>query len=227
MISVNTPPVQVAGRSIVDPTAELVAYGQRHHSTIDRYDLSGAGEPDSLTLVEVARTRVIASRISHAEAAWFVEHARSAPWRDVPLDADLASADPADTDGLYDAASRLYEHFRATAPSGISTAKLHKVLHLKRPALFPILDSHLLAVYRDMATVAAGHYVERRARRMYWAAVREDLLRDENQRALAIARATLSAWSTSDASGDARVRAMASLTDLRLLDAVAWRSFAG
>ena len=39
---------------------------------------------------------------------------------------------------------------------GVSHAKASKLLHLKRPALFPILDSKLMALYRRPAAEAAN-----------------------------------------------------------------------
>lgn len=203
---------------IVDPFTELSEYGRRHHGTVTRYDLGGAGDSLALTTEEVARTRIIASRISNSQCEWFVERAVTAPWGDVPVDASLVDADPGDHYGLYDAAVALHGHFSAAAPAGVAVAKIHKVLHLKRPGLFPILDSHLLATYATAATRAALRYPGLVARRLYWAAIREDLLDEHNVAALADVRARLAADS------DPKLAAMARLTDLRLLDAVAWRS---
>ncbi|WP_425272304.1 hypothetical protein [Mycolicibacterium aubagnense] len=56
-------------------------------------------------------------------------------------------------------------------------AKVSKVLHLKRPAQFPILDSRLVRTYRDAATHEAKAYANRGYRKMYWAAIRHDLLK--------------------------------------------------
>ncbi len=203
---------------IADVFAELSEYGRRHHATIARYDLGGVGDPRTLTGQGVARTRIIASRISNSQSAWFVERARTAPWGDVPTGASLVNADPDERDGLYDAAVALHEHFRTVAPAGVAVAKLHKVLHLKRPGLFPILDSRLLATYATAASLAASQHPTCGARRLCWASIREDLTDKQNADALADARARLAA------DGDPKVAAMARLTDLRLLDAVAWRS---
>ncbi len=189
--------------------------------------MAGIGEPDVLALDEVARSWVIGGRVSKIQATWFVERGRSAPWEDVPAESDLADADPRSLDGLYEAASRLYGHFRSDAPRGVSTAKLHKVLHVKRPALFPILDSHLLAVYREPATSAALANPKLAARRLYWVAIQQDLRREDNRRALAQVREHLAHYDGADAIEEGHVRVMATLSDLRLLDAVAWRSFGG
>jgi hypothetical protein len=53
----------------------------------------------------------------------------------------LADADPDATGGDFDHAADLYWYF--TSPDrirGVGVAKLHKVLHVKRPGLYPILD---------------------------------------------------------------------------------------
>lgn len=208
----------VAGKTIADPFAELAEYGRRYHGTVARYDLGGSGSPAALTPDEVTCTRTIASRISNVERAWFVQLGESAPWGQVPAEAALVNADPADDDGLYSAAIELYEHFRSVAPRGVAGAKIHKVLHLKRPGLIPILDSRLQAAYVSAAARAARRYPKLGARRLYWAAIREDLVDERNASALADVRARLAA------DEDAKVQAMSRVTDLRLLDAVAWRA---
>ncbi|MEV8026829.1 DUF6308 family protein [Cellulosimicrobium funkei] len=208
----------VAGKTISDPFSELSEYARRYDGTVSKYDLRGSGDPDVLTPEEVARTRIIASRISNTESAWFVERGGSAPWGGVPADARLADADPADNDGLYAAATALYEHFRLAAPRRVAVAKIHKVLHLKRPGLIPILDSHLLTSYATGAALAARRHTKIGARRLYWAAIREDLIDERNASALVDVRAKLAA------DGDIKVQGMSRLTDLRLLDAVAWRA---
>ncbi|ANC31957.1 hypothetical protein I598_2420 [Isoptericola dokdonensis DS-3] len=208
----------VAGKTIADPFKQLTEYAHRYSGTLTKYDLGGSGDANVLTADEVTRTRIIASRISATESAWFVERGRSAPWSQVAADASLASADPAEPDGLYAAAIALYDHFREAAPKGVATAKIHKVLHLKRPALIPILDSRLLAAYGPAAAEAARRHPDLGARRLNWVAIREDLIDESNARALTEVRARLAA------DEDATVRVMARLTDLRLLDAVAWRA---
>ncbi|MFE5290842.1 DUF6308 family protein [Isoptericola sp. NPDC056618] len=208
----------VAGKTIADPFTQLSEYARRYGGTLTKYDLGGSSDADVLTADEVTRTRTIASRISAAESAWFVERGRSAPWSEVPADANLGDADPAEPDGLYAAAIALYEHFRAAAPKGVATAKIHKVLHLKRPALIPILDSRLAAAYAAGAVRAAHHHEYLGARRLNWAAIREDLIDDGNAQVLVEMRARLAADEHTN------VQMMAQLTDLRLLDAVAWRA---
>lgn len=210
--------MKIAGRVIDAPFAKLAEYGLQHHGTVARYDLLGAGDPLMLSAEEVARTRVIKSRISRAQSDWFVSRSMSAPWEGVPFDARLADADPNLDGGLYAAADALYEHFRSIAPMGVARGKVHKVLHLKRPGLVPILDSHLVRSYAKPAADAARRHPQLDAKRLYWVAIREDLIDEDNVFALEEVRRTLAA------DGEAKVRAMSLLTDLRLFDAVAWRT---
>lgn len=125
---------------------KLTVYARRYSGTLIRYDLPGQENPFALSPHEIRRTRVIASRISDRERDWFLERGQSAPWGDVEPDADLSGADPVHQDGVYDRADALYQHFRAEAPRGINIAKISKGLHLKRPALVPLVDSHVQQV---------------------------------------------------------------------------------
>jgi hypothetical protein len=210
--------MKIAGRVVNVPFTELAEYGRQHYGTVARYDLPGAGDPLMLSAEEVTRTRVIKSRISRAQSNWFVSRSTSAPWDGVPFDAKLADADPNLDGGLYAAADALYEHFRSIAPVGVAGGKVHKVLHLKRPGLVPILDSHLVRSYAKPAADAARRHPQLDAKRLYWVAIREDLIDEDNVFVLEEVRGTLAA------DDDPKVQAMSQLTDLRLFDAVAWRT---
>lgn len=85
----------VAGRVIDDPLSIWRDYARRTR-TLYEYDLTGPGDPAILTLTEgdVARTRIIASRISREECKRLLRRASDAPWDCVSVEADLASADP-------------------------------------------------------------------------------------------------------------------------------------
>ena len=159
------------------------------------------------------------SRISAAEGHWFKAQAQSAPWHLVPDDADLADADPVEVDGLYDHALSLYNHFYAAAPKQVSVAKVSKVLHLMRPRLFPILDSRLIAFYSTQAENIALEVAKQRPefghKRMNWAAIRSDILR--NRHPLVELRVALRQSEAPLASQVAE-----RVGDVRLLDMLAW-----
>ena len=99
----------------------------------------------TLTRDEVARTHAVYSRISEKQLMWFVARATSAPWP--PADADLRGAEPNIRNGLYDQLEAFCRHFKNDSPSQIARSKISKVLHVKRPAAYPILDSKVTDVY--------------------------------------------------------------------------------
>jgi hypothetical protein len=96
----------------------------------------------------------------------------------------MLPAGQAQSDGLYDAASALWDHFWTDRPRRVALAKISKVLYLMRPALFPILDRRLRSFYGPAAKAAARDVASRRPefaayKRMTWEAVRRDLLSNE------------------------------------------------
>lgn len=213
-------PLTVAGVAIAAPAQRLREYLVEHAGTVVRYDKTGGTFP-AVTTELIAATRVLRSRISRDEEAWFIERAGSAPWDSVPATAQLVDADPCEAGALYDNASKLYEHFRAHAPKGVKAAKIYKVLHLMRPGLFPILDSRLAKLYdapaRAMAPVVNNCRPDLPASKYaYWAAIRVDL-RDASDTIEAIRRVLRE-------SGDDFVAATVDeLTNLRILDMLAWQ----
>jgi len=206
--------LRVAGTIVDSPIEVLTGYVAKHGRTVREYDGGGVGDPSSIALEDIKRTRVIASRISQVEAEWFVDRGKTAPWDGVPGDARLASADPDERDGLYDAGVALFDHFRGRP--GVATAKISKILHMKRPGLIPILDSHLLETYRAAASEAARRHANPWGyERMYWAAIRDDVMDPENAARLTSLRTELR---RSDLT-----QPLADLSDIRLLDIVTWK----
>jgi hypothetical protein len=208
----HTREIVIAGRvlSMDECIDKLRRYPRR---TLSRYDLPGPGAPKGLTRDEIVRTRAVSSRISDVEVGWFLKRAEDAPWPSPEAD-DLRQADPATAGGPYDELVSFYSHFSDQAPHGIAMAKISKVLHVKRPAAYPILDKRITSIYRDAAAQAARRYPQRRYRRAYWAAIRDDLI--ANTCALEALRVALEdAFETG--------RNLTSVTDLRLLDMLTWR----
>jgi hypothetical protein len=137
-----------------------------------------------------------------------------APWPS-PGANDLRQADPSAAAGHDDELIGLYNHFSDGAPRGIGMAKISKVLHVKRPAAYPILDRRITSIYRDAAAQAARRYPQRGYRRANWAAIRDDLIANTESGALEALRAAVD-----DALGTDRK--LTSVTDLRLLDMLTW-----
>lgn len=187
-------------------------------NTVRYYDSAGATHPERstaqrITLGDLGRITLMNPKVSGPEAAALLglEVAEDL-WAAVPPDADLADADPAATGGLYDAASALHDAHRLR---GVSLGKIGKLLHLKRPALFPVLDRELRWLYDTRATEQAQRpeLAFRGYKRVYWEAVRADLVAWRAAGAFAALRAELA---------NSEIRSgWAELTDLRLLDITA------
>ena len=206
--------IVIAGweRPIVECANELRQYPAR---TITRYDLPGPGDPTTLTRDDVSRTRAVYSRISEQQLTWFVERATSAPWP--PADADLRRAEPNIRNGLYDELEAFYRHFEKDAPSRVAASKISKVLHIKRPAAFPILDSKVTGVYLRYAERAVERYPRLKYQKAaYWVAIRDDLITNTESGTLAALRDELGNEGTLAAN-------LNQITDLRLLDMLTWQ----
>lgn len=185
-----------------------------------RFDYPQAGGYGTITPEEIKRTRYVSSRISNAQGDYFTAMAADAPW--IPRDADLADADPEARGDLFDNMSDLYWHFAGDAPRGIAFAKVHKVLHVKYPAVFPLLDSRLWKSYRPSARALAAQHPELRQSQLRWIAVREDLLAARSSGAIEELREAMARYENNDSAVQKRVRDMTQLTDLRLLDILVW-----
>lgn len=210
--------ISVAGQtcSLQEALVRLINYPPK---TPVAFDFPGSGEPGRLTADEVKRTRKISSRISNAEVEFFVRTAATAPWGD--RRADLADADPQHQE-LFTAMTDLYWHFGENAPKGVSFAKISKVLHIKQPHLYPILDRHIRRSYAPSARALRTHFPELGWRRRTWVAIRNDLVGARSSGALSALRELLRGFESADAREQQRVRNLDALTDLRLLDILVW-----
>lgn len=202
----------VAGHRVKAPLDVVVDYAAQFGGTLAKYDFGDRGKPDFLTGEEIWRTRIIRSRVTYAERSEIERvAAECAPlWAAIPFDANIRSADPAESSGIYADMLELYR--RLIEVPGVSTAKASKILHFKRPHLYPILDSRLVRLYRDSASNAAQDYPKLGFRTMYWAAIRNDVLMNEEP--LRALQADLSSVESPFMLGE--------LTDVRLLDILSW-----
>jgi hypothetical protein len=198
----------------------LVEYATRSAVTLTWYDGDGQGSGDGITAAVIGRAAFMDARLTRTEVGALVAAAETAPWASVPVDARLADADPAQRGGLYDAAERLHRHF-LDAAGRVGATSISTVLHLTRPALFPILDSTVRQLYADRAE-AAWHAETRPERpysgRTYWPAIRDDIT---------AATDVLSGWREMlVTSGEPTQLGLARLSDVRLWDIVT-RQIAG
>lgn len=188
-------------------------------NTVRYYDCAGTPRPERstaqrVTLSDLGRITLMNPKVSGADAAALLElEVAEDVWAAVPPDANLADADPAVPGGLYDAALALHDAHRLRS---VSLGKIGKLLHLKRPALFPVLDRDLRWLYNTRATEHAlrPELTFRGYRRVYWGAVRADLVAWRQAGAFATLRGELT--------HDETRSGWAELTDLRLLDITAW-----
>ncbi len=213
--------LRIAGATVDDPMSIWRAYARLYSGTVRGYDLRRPGYPNVLTPEDAWCSRIIGSRLTRRERDEIVSRAAQpgCPWGEVREDANLADADPAAVGGEFESATELYWYF--TSPErirGVRVAKVHKVLHIKRPGLYPILDKRVRNLDRD----TARPWVDRLARLRvtikdsppYWASIRDDLVVNEPQ--LLAYRRELAGCA------DETAVLMAQLTNLRLQDIVAW-----
>jgi hypothetical protein len=208
--------LEIAGRHVPDPADAVADYLRDNERLIREYDLGESdGGPHEITAHDVLRTRWSRIRIDGGDLQYFVDSGRSAPWHVVAEDAHLAGADPDEEGGLYDAAEELYHHFYNGRPRGVTPPKIHMVLHMKRPHLYPLLDGRVQDIYDEAAREVSRKVEGRRGRRgrLFWAAIREDLLR--NADVITELRKELAGREEPAALG-------ADLSDVRLHDIVCW-----
>jgi hypothetical protein len=196
----------------------LQDYAVKFPDTVRFYDL--AGDPDgrpgpgsnhvnpavAVTLGDIGRLVAINAALSAEDVATLMDADATAEFVAVPATARLEDCVPGTS--LYQAATALYDKFRLT---NIGQAKRSKLLHLKRPWLVPIADTHVTTAYHDRARawadelgIASGH----------WEAARDDLT----------TAASDFEWLIGQLSShrDTRIERLGRLTSLRLLDILAW-----
>ncbi len=122
--------------SFDDALQRIRCYPKRTLANYDRATKDGEPARDI-----IIRTRQLASRISDREADQLANCDESAPWEAVPADMDLANIEVGSSE--WSRADDLYLHFINSGISGVAIAKVHKYLHLRRPSLYPILDSRV------------------------------------------------------------------------------------
>lgn len=199
----------VVGSTVLtyDRAARMLSdYVQRYRGSIIYYDLAGdparasVDSSDHITLADIGRLVLLNPRLSGDDAASLL--ATDADWTLVPADARLENANPDQRGELFDRMNKLQATFRGR---GIGPAKVAKLLHLKRPWAYPVLDRYVFKTYAGVVTTSSGSG--------YWAAIRHDLVASGST--LRALRADLAARG-----GDLRL--LQPLPALRLLDILGW-----
>jgi hypothetical protein len=198
----------IGSRKIVvdEAIAQLRLYAETNGAVLKYYDglphVSTIGtDPDRITLEDLARTMVIGSDLRALDIPWLLEVDAEKEFAAVPVDARLEDAAPGSP--LFEAATALDEKF--SGHRGFGHAKKAKLLHLKRPYLFPVSDSFIRMTYSE---ASAGPD--------FLAAVHRDLVNPANVRDFKLLQVRLIAEPATSAA-----RVLAEAPTLRLLDILA------
>jgi len=187
--------------------AQLRLYAETNGAVLRYYDglpgmtNIGGSEPDNVTLEDLARTMVIGSDLRAADIPWLLEVEAEKEFAAIPVDARLEDAAPGSD--LFEAANALDEKF--SGHRGFGQAKKSKLLHLKRPYLYPVSDSFIRMTY---SSASAGAEL--------LAAVHRDLVNPANVRDFKLLQVRLIAEPATSAA-----RVLGDAPTLRLLDILA------
>ena len=201
--------MNIGTRKIVvdEAIAQLRLYAETNGAVLQYYDglpgmtVVGGPDPNQVTFDDIARIMVIGADLRAMDIPWLVEVEAEKEFAAIPVDARLEDAKPGSD--LFEAAMALDEKY--TGHRGFGHAKKSKLLHLKRPYLYPVTDSFIRMTY---GTTTAG--------RDFLAAVHNDLVNPANVRDFKLLQARLIAEPATSAA-----RLLAEVPTLRLLDILA------
>jgi len=204
------PDITIAGHEVtLDRAVDVLIHYEPE--TVRFYDLGGESPSDRVTLEDLGRMVAIAAELTADDAHCLMTDGQRVRW--IEPGHSLIEAEPGSD--IFERASQLFNDLDALP--NIGHAKASKLLHIKHPALIPILDSEVEGVYEDKAKKRAALEVgkKRTKERRWWAVIRDDLI--ANEVAFKEIRAQLEQHDGEHA------RRLMQLTDLRLLDILAWR----
>ena len=199
----------IGSRKIVvdEAIAQLRLYAETNGAVLQYYDglpgmtCVGGSDPNQVTLEDLARTMVIGADLRAMDIPWLLEVEAEKEFAAIPVDARLEDATPGSD--LFRAAMELDEKF--TGHRGFGHAKKSKLLHLKRPYLYPVTDSFIRMTY---GTASAGSE--------FLTAVHRDLVNPANIRDFKLLQVRLIAEPPTSAA-----RLLGEVPTLRLLDILA------
>jgi hypothetical protein len=212
--------IQLAGHlqlTIADAAEAVIQYlTGATRETIDVYDFGGPeaapSPPDRVTLADLGRLIIINAELRAPDVhALLTDGSRDLAGAGVDAKWDLEEADPALSDGVY---AHMLHAWRAIDDiHGIGRTKTSKLLHLKAPHAFPLLDAYVVKRYKSLALDLANEHIQPAP--MYWAAIRRDLITLRRTNALAALRSHLD-------TNDELANVVKRLSDLRLIDILVW-----
>jgi hypothetical protein len=201
--------MNIGTRKIVvdEAIAQLRLYAETNGAVLQYYDglpgmtTVGGSDPNRVTFEDLGRTMVIGSDLRALDIPWLLEVEAEKEFAAIPVDARLEDAERGSE--LFEAAMALDDKF--TGHRGFGHAKKSKLLHLKRPYLYPVTDSFIRMTY---GTASAGSE--------FLSAVRDDLVNPANVRDFKLLQVRLIAEPTTSAA-----RLLGEVPTLRLLDILA------
>ena len=191
--------------SFDDALSRAVGYARAHAATVLYFDFAGKAEGEvtpsnGVTLADLGRMTLINADLNGGDAAKLL--ATKIAWPSVPSWARLEDADPDEPDGLYFSMNTMWKDI--TVHKGIGPSKASKLLHIKRPFAFPILDRDVRKTYKARSRNSGS----------YWRSIREDLIKGSTE----LERLGASLGEVEEEA----VKRASRLPALRLLDLIAW-----
>jgi len=220
------------GWEISDPLEKLKdKYGRGQDGTylslaFDSYIAGGlarAGWSTQIDAADLCATHLMHSNINGADIDSLLARRDSihAALAEIPLNANLeVELD----EGAWAAITR---QLAAMECPGIGLAKMTKVLCLKRPALFPMLDSYVMAMlFRDAWPAGMEHDTYADSGVVALKQFQQLLIHDGNLEVLQSVRDEFNAWLSGHAE-DRQITPTPVLTTVRVLDNLLWFDSAG
>ena len=212
--------ITLGSATILMPEAEqrLRAYAVRHGATLRWYDYGGHPEAgvrpsDGITIEDIGRLALIDGDLTGTDAAALLGK--------VAAEVDWSVVGPEERfeDSVYggDLQLRMRDLWSQLRWPNIAHAKISKLLHMKRPHTFPILDKQVRNIYWDRAREVGAEYPMppgQHVQRLYNEAIRQDVVASSD--ALEQLRARF-------AGEPDPVGWLAGLTTVRIFDILAWR----
>lgn len=211
---------------------------------IEFYDCAGTSAPvrsstDGVDLEDLGRLVCVAASLTYERGHTLLQEDQQAPWPAVDI-SPLAEIE-ADEDDFYGhpAVDALWNLFRFWCErDGLNFGTVGKLLHIKWPQFVPITDSAFTSVYRSRAVEKhntsdhireeLGDQRHRRSRanvRAYWSAFHDDLV--DNELELQELREEFDRIEVERGPAEDHRSRLKSLSDVRLLDALAWGAEGG
>lgn len=191
-----------------------------------------ASPRDAVTFSDLGRMASLAASLTYERAHLLMRLSRTVAWPgDLPRLDDCPLSDQGIDDFIsHTGVERAHDLFRTFKDhSGLGSGTVSKLLHLKWPAFYPIVDSQFRGVYWRRAAQLHAHsdVLEGTPNndgniRAYWLAFRADLA--HNHGALTALPARIEALAEGDVDALAHARRLAQLEPVRLLDMLVWKT---